>query len=91
MAILLRILSWALIFILRLRFRPGKSIAKIITDRLSGHEFDFPVTFTTYCAELVDGRLKALHIFTGTETSLALNKIRPSISYLSFLRLTLFT
>ena len=35
MAIHLRILSGALIFILRLRFPPGKSIAKIITARSS--------------------------------------------------------
>ena len=33
MAIHLAALSWALIFILRLRFPPGKSIAKVITDR----------------------------------------------------------
>ena len=31
MVIHLKILSWALIFLLRLRFPPGKSIAKIIT------------------------------------------------------------
>ncbi len=34
MAIHLAALSWALIFILRLRFPPGKSIAKVITCRL---------------------------------------------------------
>ena len=33
MAIHLTVLSWALIFILRLRFPPGKSIAKVITQR----------------------------------------------------------
>ncbi len=33
MAIHLAALSWALIFILRLRFPPGKSIAKVKTEK----------------------------------------------------------
>ncbi len=35
MAIHLAALSWALIFILRLRFPPGKSIAKVILTKYS--------------------------------------------------------
>ena len=37
MAIHLVVLSWALIFIIRLRFPPGKSIATIITQRRRGY------------------------------------------------------
>ena len=48
MAIHLAALSWALIFILRLRFPPGKSIAKVIT---------FEMFFPVFCIDCLDQKL----------------------------------
>ena len=56
MAIHLRILSWALIFLLRLRFPPGKSVAKIITDR---YDKGLLLAFRSFqCLDLKLGKAK---------------------------------